>query len=78
MRRNVGLCMHGHKYMYTEPTHEHCEGTDVGIKLLPAVGVSLFSKTHSLFMYKDGWDQISTSCGCVSAFQDTFTVHVAQ
>ena len=24
--------------------------TDIGIKLLPAVGVSLLSKTHSLFM----------------------------
>ena len=30
-------------------------------------------------VYKDGYrDQIVTSCGCVSAFQDTFTVHVAQ
>ena len=28
-------------------------------------------------VYKDGYrDQIVTSCGCVSAFQDTFTVHV--
>ena len=28
---------------------------------------------------KDGYrDQIVTSCGCVSAFQDTFIVHVVQ
>ena len=28
---------------------------------------------------RDGYrDQIVTSCGYVSAFQDTFTVHVAQ
>ena len=28
---------------------------------------------------KDGYgDQIVTRCGCVTAFQDTFTVHVAQ
>ena len=30
-------------------------------------------------VYKDGYrDQFVTSCGSVSAFQDTFTVHVAQ
>jgi hypothetical protein len=30
-------------------------------------------------MNRDGYrDQIVASCGCVSAFQDTFTVHVAQ
>ena len=29
---------------------EYIIRTNVGIKLLPAVGVSLLSKTHSLFM----------------------------
>ena len=40
----------------------------------------MYENVHNLhILQKDGYrDQIVTSCGCVSAFQDTFTVHVAQ
>ena len=37
-------------YMYLVERKSSYVGTDIGIKLLPAVGVSLLSKSHSRFM----------------------------